>query len=88
MPAKRNRSTRPTIYNNPKRSTLADTADDEEAEEAVDESGDSELYPIKDILDEREGEYKIDWDGKDPKTKKRWRPTWVSVSMPHRRCPG
>lgn len=88
MPPKRERSSNQNIYNSPKRSKLADTADGQEIEETIDESEGSELYPIKDILDEREGEYKIDWEGKDPRTKKPWKPTWVSVSISRYTCPG
>ena len=39
------------------------------------------LYEIKDILDEKGGKYRIDWEGIDPNTGKRYKPTWVSLNL-------
>lgn len=40
-------------------------------------SDDVDLWEVKRVLDERDGLVKVDWAGVDPRTMKRYRPTWV-----------
>jgi hypothetical protein len=41
-------------------------------------------WEIEDILKERNGKCRIQWAGIDPSTRRRWKPSWVSLSPIHR----
>ncbi|KAI0079630.1 hypothetical protein K474DRAFT_1770171, partial [Panus rudis PR-1116 ss-1] len=38
------------------------------------------LWEVIEIIEERKGQYRVRWAGKNPKTHKRWAPTWVDKS--------
>jgi hypothetical protein len=39
---------------------------------------DDELWDVTDIIDEKRGQYLVNWAGVDPATGKPWKPSWVA----------
>ncbi len=56
------------------------------AQQGKTSNSDEVYHIIKDILDENENQYLIDWEGLDPKTGRSYKPSWVSAIFYSEEC--
>ena len=69
------------IYNTPTKRRKVTGGPSKRIEEGEEQYDADQEWDVKDIVAERKEDYKISWEGVNPKTGKPWPNTWVGVLL-------